>query len=867
MSDLASLLIERNKKSRNPRLDLGRCGLSTIPKKVFECIWLEELILSNEWWNYDKHQWELSENDFRGNNLTAIPTVIGTLSKLKILRASGNITYPWNLSDISALSSLANLEWLDLSSNKISDLSPLVPLGNLRTLDLHYNEIRNADPLQVLTQLQILDLGNNQLPGVSLLNHLPNLRALNLCTNQISTISLTNLENIRLELDFTTENRKEFKDGYVYLWGNGINNIPPHVLGQGSKFIIQYLKSQNKLPLNECKMIITGRGSVGKTSLQKRLFGNEAFNPLESETHGIRKRMWTDGVKTKDGDPIKVHFWDMGGQQEQQTLHQLFYTENAIYILMQDKRVDEDPESFLELIKVYGNNCPVIIVINNKINLRNPGKVNYNISPEFDSTLLDKYPNIRKVIGVCCGQENDPGLEKLKQYLIDYIPTLDHVREKYPVEWLEIKDELVTKIDANYIEFEEYERLCKLKNVNLEELQVSLARMLNNTGTVTYFDKPYLHYYILNPDWVTTGAYEIMLSPITARQKGRITFKDVKAILKGQRLFQYEDWDCEFLMKLMLAYSLCHEFQENQEWLIPSSLQGQPNTNLVEYKEAGGYRLYCLKYQTSLPQSIIHKFIARNINYAYQQDYWRNGIVLKHKDSETLLFVEADYKEKEIRVWIKGKEILEAWKFFRKDFLDLSTRFEYDEMVELQSGQNAMMSYKELMNLCKNLKKDQLESWYSPNLDTHVNVLKTLVLFDDVISPQDDFVSKHSQMGEREQIDMERKRLEIEKITFEQEKEEIAVKKWKDQALYFLIVSLLLTIVLVLVNIHEFAFVMSPKNWKIFKASDYFKLGGTVLAIFWNMFVLKMMYDRYLDASKEKAFREEWRRKSKEKRS
>ena len=100
----------------------------------------------------------------------------------------------------------------------------------------------------------------------------------------------------------------------------------------------------------------------------------------------------------------------MGGQQEQQTPHQLFYTENSVYILLVDKRTAEDPEYFLELIKIYGNNCPVIIAINHKIDIEKSGKTRYNLSPKFDSILLDKYPNIKEVFGVCCGQDNDPGI-------------------------------------------------------------------------------------------------------------------------------------------------------------------------------------------------------------------------------------------------------------------------------------------------------------------------------------------------------------------------------------------------------------------------------------------------------------------------
>ena len=53
MSELALRLIEENKKTRDPYLDLGRCGLTELPKELGECVWVETLILSTEWYEVD----------------------------------------------------------------------------------------------------------------------------------------------------------------------------------------------------------------------------------------------------------------------------------------------------------------------------------------------------------------------------------------------------------------------------------------------------------------------------------------------------------------------------------------------------------------------------------------------------------------------------------------------------------------------------------------------------------------------------------------------------------------------------------------------------------------------------------------------
>jgi len=51
MSQLALELIAKEKKEKTGKLDLGNCGLTELPKELFDCVWLEELIISNEYWD------------------------------------------------------------------------------------------------------------------------------------------------------------------------------------------------------------------------------------------------------------------------------------------------------------------------------------------------------------------------------------------------------------------------------------------------------------------------------------------------------------------------------------------------------------------------------------------------------------------------------------------------------------------------------------------------------------------------------------------------------------------------------------------------------------------------------------------------
>lgn len=67
------------------------------------------------------------------------------------------------ISDITPLTSLTKLTYLDLCVNEISDVAPLKSLTNLYYLNLNDNKINDITPLESLTSLKILSLHGNLL--------------------------------------------------------------------------------------------------------------------------------------------------------------------------------------------------------------------------------------------------------------------------------------------------------------------------------------------------------------------------------------------------------------------------------------------------------------------------------------------------------------------------------------------------------------------------------------------------------------------------------------------------------------------------------------------------------------------------------
>ena len=77
--------------------------------------------------------------------------------------------------------------------------------------------------------------------------------------------------------------------------------------------------------LNESKLVLVGRESVGKTSLVQFLTKGIPRDVDEDKTIGIQKSPWRP---TGPDGPL-VNIWDFGGQEIQYQMHRAFLTDAA----------------------------------------------------------------------------------------------------------------------------------------------------------------------------------------------------------------------------------------------------------------------------------------------------------------------------------------------------------------------------------------------------------------------------------------------------------------------------------------------------------------------------------------------------------
>jgi internalin A len=588
--------------------------------------------------------------DLRNNQLTTLPEAIAQLSNLTVLYLSNNqlTTLP------EAIAQLSNLTVLDLRNNQLTRLpEAIAQLSHLTALGLSNNQLtRLPEAIAQLSHLRVLYLSDNQLTRLpEAIAQLSNLRELYLSNNQLTTLpeaiaQLSNLRELYLSNNQLTTLPEAIKQlsqlEKLDLRGNQLN-IPAEILGSSwnslgkpSEILTYYfsLQTEEQQPLNEAKVLLVGQGTVGKTSLVKRLINN-TFDANESKTNGINIENWRLEVNQQT---IRLNIWDFGGQEIMHATHQFFLTKRSLYLLVINAREDEQQnrlEYWLKIIQSFGGDSPIILV-GNKID-EHP--------LDLDQTgLRKKYENIKDIVPISC--QTGAGIENLLSIIKRELANLEGINDPLPKSWFQVKTHL-EKMEKDYILYHEYEGICQSEKINEKLKQSTLMKLLHQLGIVLNFrdDFGLKGVPVLNPEWVTNGVYKILNDNLLMTEfRGMLTLQELRRILDDSK---YPDDKPEFIIKMMEKFELCFPLDDKDKYLIPDLLpKEEPATGEWENVLAFEY------HYNILPSSIISRFIVRMHHLADKKTWWRSGIVLKSDNNRAL--VKSDQEDRKIFIFISG---------------------------------------------------------------------------------------------------------------------------------------------------------------------------------------------------------------------
>jgi internalin A len=646
----------------------------------------------------------LTQLYLRSNQLTDI-SMLKKLPNLTRLDLSSN-----QLTDISVLKELLNLTRLYLSYNKLTDISVLKERPNLTRLYLSYNKLTDISVLKELPNLTQLDLSNTKLTDISVLKELPNLTQLYLSDNHLTDISmlkeLPNLTRLNLSNNKLKNIPPEFfnrdweihwesryvPDGFN-LFGNPLETPPVEIVRKGRKAILRYFASLegDRKKLNEVKVLLVGAGGSGKTSLLKRIFG-EPFDKKESQTKGIVIR---DKRYRKEGQAVKAHFWDFGGQVIMHSSHQFFLSRRSLYILVLDGRKEEEAEYWLQLIESFGGNSPILVVLN-KMD-ENPG---FELNRRF---LQKKYKRILGFHRISCKDDKKNGI-KDKDGLINGIRSafdeVEMIGTQWGDSWFKVKKELekIKTDDDPFIDSTAYQRICEKVGITETEDQETLVDYLNDLGVILHFkDLDLSDMHILDPHWVTDAVYRIINSKKLADNHGQLQADDLKVILKKRRTsdFSYPVGKHHYILKLMGKFELCYRMADDDRVLVPD-LQDVQEPEIPSFGDSPLQFYFQYSY---LPSSVLPRFTVRMHDEIVGELRWRTGLVVRNSDFNATAVVKSDKDRKRICIEVHGDHKREYFSCIRREFFRIHDGFNklgVTQCIPLPDDENEAVTYANL---------------------------------------------------------------------------------------------------------------------------------------------------------------------------
>jgi GTPase SAR1 family protein len=435
--------------------------------------------------------------------------------------------------------------------------------------------------------------------------------------------------------------------------------------------------------LRRVRAIFIGHGEAGKTSLIRALHGEDVIQGTEPMTQGIAIKdaalstnkmeeeagVFTSVTNYKDDD-LTVHFWDFGGQVMAHATHQFFLRSKCLYVIVLAGRAERNPneeaEYWLEHVRAFGDNAPVLLV-GNKADVM-PVNLDQN-------TLKQKFPNIAGFHSLSCTQAKSAFKEEFEVFRKKFDANLkalgQNVQRFSPEQFKVLKTIEQNAVQDDFLSERSFGEICKANGIAMEGPggRDSLLDIFDKLGIVIHFNRlPTLTDYVLNPRWLTYGIYTIMYSEEVKAAKGRLSLVGIVNILRqsppsvsDRRMLSYPPDRCDLITNAMIAFRVAYRLGKDElgsgEFVIPALLP--PEQPDHDFKADGAFA-FRFDFGGFLPRHVLPALAVE-----YFQDIakvngreiiWQNGVLLRPRRQDSEALVRADYHTRTIDILVKGTD-------------------------------------------------------------------------------------------------------------------------------------------------------------------------------------------------------------------
>lgn len=695
-----------------------------------------------------------------GANITDV-TPIGELEDLEYL----NITHN-SISDIFPIFPQPKLKHLYMGGNKVKDLSPLLQSPYLIDLVIWDNPIVDFTPISKMSKLEALYCQNTGLENLSIIQNLKNLKQLSVEENDIQNLdvitSLSNLEEIGLDGNFITDIsalEQLKKPISLDLASNKVKYLPravsekfdniyiEHYIPFGNDNLGDLSLFNNPLEYPPASVIDLGKETLINYYDTAEQFGHAPLSEgriivvgdgsagKSSLIERVLYNTFEQGKSQTNG--IRIENWNLTHSDGRDLIFHIWD--------FGGQEIQHAVHKFF-----FTEGCLYVLVLDNRKeeepeywlqqidSLAGSAPVLVVFNKQDDNTteiadrkfLKEKYPNIIGFYNTSC--RTGLGISEFKEELENQVVRLRTVDEQFPNNWFRIKKaiEEYTSGDQHYLNFDHYREICSMNEANSEHTQKLLLKYFTTIGAVTWFGDTYLNFlHVLSPAWITEGVYKIITSKKTAKLYGHVNISDFKELLKpiSTKDYTYDENHYGYILSMMKKFDLCYT-PDDENILLPSAFGKEPK---LEYSEFRGdqVRTYILQFKDYMPLALIHRFIAKRLSDAYESNYWYSGIVIRDNKSSSLAMVQADKEAKRIYVRIKGDSKLGMWEHIRREMDGVSSSYaniNYNELIALDDRSEATVNYEDLVSHIKANKS----IYFHPKLQKDFNVGFLIGLFE-----------------------------------------------------------------------------------------------------------------------------------------
>lgn len=563
------------------------------------------------------------------------------------------------------------LRQIYLQENKLEEVNFDGPCPALELLDATKNQLKSFSLPGGFGALRYLYLGDNQLRKVDLGPDAGKLEILHLRNNGLRALPHETILSNSLQA--------------LYCAGNAPKDIPKVFLGNPDSYSSQScleeacvwfedLRSNPNQPNKTIKLMLTGNGNAGKTSLLCALKNGRCEHDHDS-THGIE-------IEALPRPEVIYNAWDFGGQEVYHGTHRLFIGSEALQVILTDPETEEDARKFVpvkdrildddthnhpieywyETAKELSPDSRFIIVQNKKDSFEEADEKVYQYSKD-------------KARFVHLSAKTGTGVDELEFYLSKYAKELPDHGMLMPESWLKVRKYFLDNMlrapekTRKLITKQEFNQLCGDSQVRANTRDM-LFRYLHHSGFL-YYHKNLGENIIADQRWALDAIYQ----PLN-RKKGH--YKEFEEGWKGKvrvrRLFQvfdenpsarggYSDEEKWLFLSFMESCGLCFQLNnrpsgegrsESDIYVFPGFLPIEKPKEVSNFWSSRAQDVHILRYLLPWPNYfLIQSFITALGRKTETDNIWHGGIHVS--TPEGWFKVELDYRQRAIMLHIEKK--------------------------------------------------------------------------------------------------------------------------------------------------------------------------------------------------------------------